>query len=675
VHNGGGTMTAVNAQSNASCTTSLSAVRPARSTACTVRGGQLAATTPTELPGVLIPTSTVVPANPTDATGFSVCEHGTYKIVTSTGCSGDLPYVLYPRGTVAPDLGTGYKYFGVPLQSVAVTQTIPMTFLENLGVRPTIKYISQYSVSGCAQKLVTDGTAQFYSSANKAAQAATVEAVIVSSVAAGQWGWNDPNSTHKLICDKSSSEGTLLAGAEWIKFWGLFFGKETEAATSHCETEARYTCNSVAASSIMAASSHLTASYAYQVPTAVFAQRSAYCSGGDGFCISTAEYKVALIQDAGATMPDLTAYASYFSGSEYFFPAANASVFHAAIQHVDVIVSETYPHHYTWAQLIGSSVYDTASAAVMPRAFANGDVYPLDATMNSGGTYGGTDWFESRIAEPDAILEDLIAVLHPGSSIASSSPSNFLRDVHNGGGTMTAVNAQSNASCTTSLSAVRPARSTSCVTRANHTLKYLTPTTCSGLSIGAYATCPALPPMPPSPPSPPSPPPLAAGTAYVSVVTFVATVSGTVSDFDQAAYKTSLAATLTGVAASDITLTVASASVLVTADISTASSATAANAAAFLTSASSTSLSSTLGVTVTSFQAPVVSTRVVYPPPSAPSPSSPSSGSSSSDGCGGGCIAGIVVGVLVVIACIAGAVVMTMRAKNKVKVVDGPSTA
>ena len=372
------------------------------------------------------------------------------------------------RGTTKPDLGSSYKYFAVPLQTVAVTQTIPLTFLENLGVRPSIKYISQYSVSGCAQKLVSDGSAQVYASASKATQAASVDAVIVSSVATGQYGWDDAASVDKLICDKASSETTLLGGSEWMKFWGLFFDKSTEAAASHCETEGRYTCNSVAASSIAKVSSHLTTSYSYQVPTAVFAKRMDGSSwgGNNGYFISTAPYKVALIQDAGATMPDLSAFSAFYqSGSnEYYFPLADVAQFHLAIKNVDVIVDEGYPFHQTWANL--QTQYDVTNAAATPRAFTNGDVYTLDATMNGGGTYGGSDWFESRIAEPDAILEDLIAVLHAGSSVAAAKPKNFLRDVHNGGGAMTPVTELSGSTCTTDLSATRPARSTSCATRA-----------------------------------------------------------------------------------------------------------------------------------------------------------------------------------------------------------------
>ena len=175
------------------------------------------------------------------------------------------------------------------------------------------------------------------------------------------------------------------------------------------------------------------------------------------------------IQDAGATYPDLSAFASYMSGSEYFFPLANVADFHLALKDVDVIIDEGYPFHETWASL--QTIYDVASAASPLRAFTNGNVYTLDGTMNSGGVYGGTDWFESRIAEPDAMLEDLIAVLHQGSTaIKAAAPGNFLRDVHNGGGTAKAVTELSGTTCTTELTAVRPARSTTCSAQGTGTL-------------------------------------------------------------------------------------------------------------------------------------------------------------------------------------------------------------
>jgi hypothetical protein len=578
-------------------------------------------------PTAVTGTTTCASADPTKATGYTVVDEGTYKVLTVPSCS-DKAYVLYPRDTSPPDLGdTDYKYFGVPLQSIGVTQTIPLTFLENLGERTAVKFISSYSTSSCAQKLVDTGAASIYDY-DDAARAAEVEAVIVSGVQS--WDWSDADSMDKLICDKSSSEPTLLAGAEWIKFWGLFFDKATAAATSHCETEARYTCNSIAASSISAASSHLTTSYAYQVRTAVFVSVNLWAEyfEGDGnseenyhdaFDISTAAYKVALVQDAGATYPDLSAFGDYYveASNVYRFLMSDATAvaqFHAAIANVDVLVDEGSPHHRDWATL--NTQYDTASASTMPRAFTNGDVYTLDATMNSGGASGGTDWFESRIAEPDAILEDLIAVLHPGSSIAAAAPTNYLRDVHNGGGTATPVTELTAASCDTELSAVRPARSTSCSTRADTSsaFGFLTPLNCESLTLAAYPTC-TLSPLPPSPPPPPpSASPALPGGSVVHVISFETTVTGTLATFDEEAFKTNLASGLTGVGAEDITISTASGSVIVTSEITLASPSVADSALTYLTTATTTSLTALLQVEVIAVAQPTMATVTVQPP-------------------------------------------------------------
>ena len=87
---------------------------------------------------------------PSTATLFTYEDKGTYKKVTSTQCS--QTYILSPRGETAPDLSSesaDYLYFGVPLQNVAVTQTVTNTFLETLGVRDKISVVSEYSTSSC----------------------------------------------------------------------------------------------------------------------------------------------------------------------------------------------------------------------------------------------------------------------------------------------------------------------------------------------------------------------------------------------------------------------------------------------------------------------------------------------------------------------------------------------
>ena len=144
-------------------------------------------------------------------------------------------------------------------------------------------------------------------------------------------------------------------------------------------------------------------------------------------------------------------------------------------------------------------------------------------------------------------------------------------------------------------------------------------------SLGAAAngqtgvdTCTFNPPSPPPAAPPPALPPGAPGASAVSVVTFVATVAGTVEAFDTAGYKTKLATFLGGgVTASDITLTVTAASVKVTAEIVSSSAATAAALSAKIDSSSTAALTSALGVTVESKLAASVEQKLVAPPPPA----------------------------------------------------------
>eukprot|EP00966_Prymnesium_polylepis_P214230 4961046-Prymnesium_polylepis.1 len=127
---------------------------------------------------------------PVRSAGWSFTSHGSYKIVTVTGCSAS--YVLYDRGTTMPSLGTSYTYFAVPLLKAVSTETVSLTFLELLGVHGTLSHLSQYTSSACSQKLVADGSAAVYvsSSSNATAHAlqftSDVDGVFVSSYGKGQ---------------------------------------------------------------------------------------------------------------------------------------------------------------------------------------------------------------------------------------------------------------------------------------------------------------------------------------------------------------------------------------------------------------------------------------------------------------------------------------------------------
>ena len=72
-------------------------------------------------------------------------------------------------------------------------------------------------------------------------------------------------------------------------------------------------------------------------------------------------------------------------------------------------------------------------ASDWPPAIINGRVYTLDGTMDAKGPpTGGSDWYESRVAEPDGFLSELIAVLYPSNSEYAPSGLHNLRHAATG---------------------------------------------------------------------------------------------------------------------------------------------------------------------------------------------------------------------------------------------------
>ena len=198
--------------------------------------------------------------------------------------------------------------------------------------------------------------------------------------------------------------------------------------------------------------------------------------------------------------------------------------------------------------------------------------------------------------------------------------------------------------------------------------------TSPGFTVCAENLPPPSPPPTP-PPSPPPPSPAAPGGTSLPAVTLVTTVDvpdGTT--FNSAAYAAGLA-TLVGVPASDVTVTVSSrrhleqqqgrrlAAVTVTAQIITPDNTKATSVIALLNGKSPAQLSADLGVTVTSITPAARVAVVVFPPPSPtpsapPTPSTPSlvdgkdAQSSSTASGSAGIVAGAVVGGLAFLAII-----------------------
>ena len=159
---------------------------------------------------------------PSFAKLFTYEDMGSYQRVTSTQCADEPPYILYPRGQAAPDLGPDYKYFGTPLEKVAVTQSVTITFLEMLGVRDKIIVASEYTSSACVAKKVADGDCQamVQHRDDETAHAALMANGELDAIFSDPWytgSWHHAPFAPKVVCEASTYEETPLGNGEWIK--------------------------------------------------------------------------------------------------------------------------------------------------------------------------------------------------------------------------------------------------------------------------------------------------------------------------------------------------------------------------------------------------------------------------------------------------------------------------
>jgi iron complex transport system substrate-binding protein len=539
---------------------------------------------------------------PQIAKGFTMEDFGAFKVVNVTADTCDESYVLYARGTPKPALGTTYKYFETPIQGFVATETPPMTFFELLGARDAIKVSSQYTTSACIAKRVEDGliskyagptyNAQTYGYDNNPAFEGIVNNTAYDLIASGPYTlqyWPHAESLSRTICNGDTYETDPMGSAEWIKFWGYFFDADATAASAFCQASSRYTCNAFAANNIAAEAAKLgaTGAYAYQVPVGVWASGLYYGS----YTVKMVHYQDKFMNDAGATYPDFSAFdafkSTHWSGSHtegFKFPAANVSLFHAALAMADFIIDGTYPNGQDKASL--TTAYGLDGASSLPPAFTSGRLYTLDGTMAADGPpYGGIDWFESRLAEPDAFLADLIAIAHPTGTNYAPTGLKYLR--HVGAATAAEHIIVTSAGCTDA-SAARAVRASTCGALA-----------ASSTSLGWLAS-------------------LEYTVPETTTVVASMTVAGTVSDITAAIQDTLKAtfATQLGVSASAVSLAIAAASVKITATI-VVPAADAAAATTTLTNALSTPSAATAlfgsAVTVEAVD-PVVNSASPAPP-------------------------------------------------------------
>ena len=174
------------------------------------------------------------------ASGLSIQKNQGFSVVTVRNAWPDakqnFTYVLKEKNGIVPDSLQKYPTIAVPLQSIVVTSTTNIPFLEMLGVEkklvgfPHTDYIS----SPKTRQLIDAGKVKNIGQNEKLD---TEQLIDLSPNLIVAFGIDNSNPTIdnlqksglKVLIQADWMEQTPLGKAEWIKLYGALFGKEKEA--------------------------------------------------------------------------------------------------------------------------------------------------------------------------------------------------------------------------------------------------------------------------------------------------------------------------------------------------------------------------------------------------------------------------------------------------------------
>lgn len=329
------------------------------------------------------------------ARGFSIDYHNNYKILTVTqpwaNAQEVFTYALVQCGTPVPENLGDTPVFMVPIRSIVTMSATYLPYLEQLGKLDTLVGVDDptYIYNQVVQELATQGKLSVVGG-GAVGGLASVETLIELApdvIMASASGYADYDAHPKLleaglpvVINGDYIESTPLGRAEWGKFIAAFYNFEVEADAKFDEMVDRYL-----------SLTNLTKDLAVKptVFTNTDYQGSWYVPGGQS-------YAAILLQDAGAD----------YLWSDIEDTGATPLSFE---QVYEMATTADYWLNVGFASDLGSLLAMDERYADF-NAINSNHVYNHVARVNES---GGSDYFESGIANPDVILADLIRIFHP----------------------------------------------------------------------------------------------------------------------------------------------------------------------------------------------------------------------------------------------------------------------
>jgi iron complex transport system substrate-binding protein len=325
------------------------------------------------------------------ASGLAIYKYEGYSIVKVINpwpdANKNFTYILKEKNGIIPDSLQKYTTIPVPLQSVVVTSTTNIPFLEMLGVEKSLVGFphTDYVSSEKTRKLIDSGSVKNIGQNEKLNMEQLIELTPDLIVTFGIDN-NNPmlenlqKSGLKVLIQADWMEQTPLGKAEWLKLYGALFSKEKEAKILFNNIVKNYNDALKLVSSKKPESTVLYGSM-YQ----------------DQWFVAKGNSWVAqFMKDAKANYlwSDMEGTGSLGLSFEKILDKAKNANYWIATGSFKTIseLGNSNPHY---------SQFD---------AFANKNIYTFESKL---GAKGGTIYYELAPSRPDLVLKDYIKIFHP----------------------------------------------------------------------------------------------------------------------------------------------------------------------------------------------------------------------------------------------------------------------
>lgn len=329
------------------------------------------------------------------AKGFSIQTFSTYKKLTIhrayIGDSKQSEYYLFSKSQTIPDSLSRKKIIRIPLEKIVVTNTSHIPMIEQIGVEntligfPNTRYIS----SPKTRTLISMG--QIKDLGNEQAINIEILLQIKPNVVIG-FGVDKPSKMYEqieqlgipVLMNSDWMEETSLGRAEWIKFFGVLYDKDTLAHDYFNQIETNYLDLKAKASQSASKPSILVGSLFQDVW---------YTAAGENFIAQ-------MIRDAQGN------YLWKDTNGNGSLSLSIESVLNKG-KNADIWIA---PGDFdsTKSLLEANSIYKEF------KPFHTKSIYSY---AHLKGETGGIIYFESSPLHPDWVLEDLIQIFHPNLKI------------------------------------------------------------------------------------------------------------------------------------------------------------------------------------------------------------------------------------------------------------------